>query len=70
MKLNVGKADQTIRILLGVIIAIAGIYFKSWWGLVALVPLITAFTGLCPLYKILGISTNKTNGVSQQTNSQ
>ncbi|MEO6231559.1 MAG: DUF2892 domain-containing protein [Ferruginibacter sp.] len=69
MKLNVGKADQTIRFLLGATIAIAGIYFKSWWGLVALIPLVTAFTGLCPLYKVLGINTTK-NVAPQKTNNQ
>ena len=56
MKSNVGKTDKTIRIALGIIIAGAGIYFKSWWGLVALIPLITAFTGFCLLYKIVGLS--------------
>lgn len=69
MKHNVGKADQTIRILFGAIIGIAGIYFKSWWGLVAIIPLVTAFTGLCPLYKVLGINTTK-NAVTQKINNQ
>jgi hypothetical protein len=56
MKSNVGKTDKAIRIVLGIIIAAAGIYFKSWWGLVALIPLITGFTGFCPLYKIVGLN--------------
>ena len=58
MKSNIGKTDKAIRIILGIIIAAAGIYFKSWWGLVALIPLITAFTGFCPLYKIIGLSSS------------
>ncbi len=70
MKQNIGKADQTIRILLGALIAIAGFYFKSWWGLVAIIPFVTAFTGLCPLYKILGINSKKANEVPQPTNNQ
>jgi len=57
MKLNVGSTDKNIRIILAIIIAAFGIYFKSWWGAVALVPLITAFAGICPLYKILGVNT-------------
>lgn len=60
MKQNVGKTDKIIRILLGLSIAAAGIYFKSWWGIVALVPLLTALTGFCPLYRFLGINTCKT----------
>jgi hypothetical protein len=60
MKSNVGKTDKAIRIVLGIIITAAGFYFKSWWGLVALIPLITAFTGFCPLYKIVGLSSHST----------
>jgi hypothetical protein len=60
MKCNVGKTDKTIRIVLGIVIAAAGFYFKSWWGIVAIVPLVTAFTGFCPLYSLLGINTCKT----------
>ena len=59
MKQNVGKNDAVIRILLAVIIALAGIYYKSWWGLIALAPLLTAYFNFCPLYKLLGISTGK-----------
>ena len=36
MKCNVGKTDRMFRIILGVIIILAGIYFKSWWGAVGL----------------------------------
>ncbi|MGC9344463.1 MAG: YgaP family membrane protein [Bacteroidales bacterium] len=56
MKKNVGKTDRAIRILLGVIITAAGLYFQSWWGLLAIVPFATAFAGSCPLYSILGLS--------------
>lgn len=59
MKKNVGKTDKTIRIVLGLIIAAAGIYFKSWWGLLAIIPFATAFTGMCGLYSIFGINTCK-----------
>ncbi len=59
MKANVGKADKTIRVILGVIIIAAGVYFKSWWGAVGLLPLFTALIGWCPLYAPFGISTKK-----------
>ena len=36
MKCNVGKTDRMFRIILGVIIILAGIDFKSWWPLLAL----------------------------------
>lgn len=57
MKQNVGKTDRYMRIGLGILIVAAGIYFQSWWGVVAVVPFVTAFTGFCPLYKILGLNT-------------
>lgn len=60
MKCNVGKTDKATRIIAGIIIGTVGFYFRSWWGLVAILPLVTAFAGFCPLYKLLGINTCKT----------
>ena len=57
MKNNVGTIDRSLRIVLAVGIGAAGLYFKSWFGLIGLVPLVTAFVGWCPLYVPLGIST-------------
>ena len=59
MKQNVGNIDKIIRMILAIIIAALGIYFKSWWGLVALVPLATALLSFCPFYPIFKISTIK-----------
>lgn len=59
MEVNVGKTDKLMRFIVAIVIAIAGIYFKSWWGLVSIVPLLTALISFCPLYKILGITTCK-----------
>ena len=54
---NVGKTDMIIRIALAVIIGAVGIYFSSWWGLLALIPLLTGIFGLCPLYMLFGLRT-------------
>ena len=61
MKSNIGKTDKIIRIILAIAIAAVGIYFKSWWGLVAMVLFLTAVISFCPVYKILGLNscTNK-----------
>lgn len=59
MKINIGSIDRILRILVGLAILGAGYYFKSWWGLVGLVPLLTALLGFCPLYTIFGIKTCK-----------
>lgn len=60
MKQNVGRKDAAVRIVLAVVIGFVGYYYKSWWGLLALVPLATAYFSFCPLYKLLGINTCKT----------
>ncbi|MCX7895197.1 MAG: DUF2892 domain-containing protein [Thermoanaerobaculum sp.] len=57
MTTNMGSTDKTIRVLVGVAILGLGLYLKSWWGLVGLLPLITGLVGYCPAYRLLGIST-------------
>lgn len=59
MKCNVGGTDRGIRIVVGLGILGAGAYFHSRWGLIGLVPLLTAVIGFCPLYVPFGISTGK-----------
>lgn len=59
MKTNVGKVDMWIRIILGVIIIALGIYYQNWWGVVGVLPLLTAFIRWCPLYLLFGITTCK-----------
>jgi hypothetical protein len=57
MKCNIGKTDRIIRIVLGVVIILIGIYFKSWWGAVGLIPILTAIIRWCPAYVPFGFST-------------
>ncbi len=59
MKCNIGKTDQTIRIVLGFGIIAIGLYFQSWWGAIGLLPIITATVRCCPAYLPFGISTEK-----------
>lgn len=54
---NVGTIDRILRIVAGLAIGAAGLYFKSWWGLVGIVPLLTATLGICPAYLPFGLST-------------
>jgi hypothetical protein len=61
MKKNVGSADKTMRLILGIGIIALGLYFQSWWGLIGLVPLATSLMGSCPVYSLFGMSTCKTN---------
>jgi hypothetical protein len=57
MKQNVGGMDRIARFVLGAAIVGAGIYFKSWWGAIGIVPLATAALGVCPAYAPFGLST-------------
>lgn len=59
MKCNVGKTEQIIRILLGITIVSLGVYYKNWWGVIGLAPIITGIIRYCPLNDILGVSTCK-----------
>lgn len=60
MARNVGTTDRIIRIIIG--LAVLSLLFVlegnlRWLGLIGLVPLLTAVTGNCPLYSIIGLST-------------
>ena len=57
MQCNVGKADKAMRIILGIAVIGVGLYFKSWWGAIGVIPLLTGMIGWCPLYAPFGFST-------------
>ena len=59
MKCNMGKGDRIFRVIMGIVLLGAGFYFKSWWGLIGLVPLGTAIVRWCPAYVPFGLSTAK-----------
>lgn len=59
MKKNMGKVDRTIRIIVGLAVIALGLIFKSWWGLIGIVPLLTSLTSFCPMYVPLKINTKK-----------
>ncbi|MBL7703615.1 MAG: DUF2892 domain-containing protein [Ferruginibacter sp.] len=63
MKCNMGNIDKGIRLFLAIVIAAVGFYVKSWWGLLAIVPLVTGLLSFCPLYKIFGLNTCSANSV-------
>jgi uncharacterized protein (DUF58 family) len=64
MKKNMGKVDRIIRAIIGLAIIATGIIYQSWWGIIGIVPLLTAFMGSCPAYLPLKISTMKKKEVS------
>jgi hypothetical protein len=60
MHRNIGTADRIIRVLLGLAILVLGIALKTWWGVIGVLPVLTAFVGICPAYLPFGISTCRT----------
>ena len=61
MQCNVGNTDRAARIILGLAIVGAGLYFQSIWGAIGLVPILTGVFRWCPAYMPFGIATNKQN---------
>ena len=57
MKPNVGGIDRILRYIVGLALLGAGYYFKSWWGLVGLGPILTATVRFSPAYLPFGLST-------------
>lgn len=58
MKVNAGKWDRILRIVIGLILlSLVFLGPQTAWGLVGLVPLFTGLFGYCPLYGIFGLST-------------
>lgn len=66
MNKNVGTIDRVVRAVIGVaaVIGAFSVGLTSVWGIVlavvALIALVTAVVGFCPLYRLLGISTHTT----------
>jgi len=58
MQRNVGNLDRILRIVAGIVlIAIVFVGPQTPWGWIGLVPLVTAFVGWCPAYRLRGIRT-------------
>jgi hypothetical protein len=57
MKRNMGMLDRTIRTIVGLAIIGAGVYYKSWWGALGALPIVTSATGFCPAYLPFKMST-------------
>jgi hypothetical protein len=50
--------ERIMRIMLGlVLLSLAFVGPKTWWGFLGIVPLLTGLLGSCPLYTVFGLST-------------
>jgi hypothetical protein len=59
MEKNEGKTDRVIRLVIGLLALYASWMYNVWWLVLAIPALVTAITGFCLPYKLLGINTAK-----------
>jgi hypothetical protein len=60
MKPNVGSLDKAVRIVAGlVLLSLVFVGPRTPWGWLGVVPLLTGFVGVCPLYGPLHIDTRR-----------
>lgn len=58
MNRNIGTLDRVLRLVVGaILIALVFVGPKTAWGWIGVIPLVTAFVGFCPAYRLLGICT-------------
>lgn len=58
MRSNVGTVDRALRVAAGLgLIAAASTGLVGVWGWIGAVPLLSALSGVCPLYSVARIST-------------
>jgi len=53
---NEGDVDRLVRLVVGLFL-LFGVFLgpKSPWCLLGLIPVTTALSGFCPLYRLLGV---------------
>lgn len=60
MTKNMGTADRTIRVIVGVVLlALVFVGPQTAWGWIGIIPLATALMGNCPAYSLVGVRTCK-----------
>ena len=60
MEKNIGSLDKIIRVLIGLaLIALVFVGPQTPWGWIGVPVILIALVGVCPLYKIIGMSTCK-----------
>lgn len=54
---NIGTIDRILRVVVGLgLLSLVFVGPQTWWGLIGLIPLVTALIGFCPAYRLIGFS--------------
>lgn len=60
MEKNIGTVDKIIRVLIGLaLIALVFVGPQTPWGWIGVPFILIALVGVCPIYKIIGVSSCK-----------
>lgn len=65
MTVNMGVLDRVLRLIVGIVLICFAIPIGfpnvgwNWVGWVGVIPILTALTGNCPAYSMVGLSTCK-----------
>lgn len=66
MTRNIGSLDRMIRLVVGVVLlALVFVGPQTPWGYLGLIPIVTALVGFCPLYAVLGMTTDRSQRLSR-----
>lgn len=63
MTANLGLIDRAVRLVIGAVFVAYALRFGfhdtgwNWVGWVGVVPIVTALFGVCPAYRVIGLST-------------
>lgn len=60
-----GKVDRIIRFIVGAVVVGFAIYYKSWFGIIGAILLVTAIVGICPGYVPFKLSTKSKDRVAE-----
>ncbi len=57
---NVGTIDRILRVIAGAaLVSLVFVGPQTPWGWIGIIPILTAFVGFCPAYRLFGIRTCK-----------
>ena len=67
---NEHPVERALRVIVGAaVLSLVFVGPQTLWGLVGFVPLLTGLVGRCPIYSLMGWSTNSDDpGVTPSTN--
>jgi len=58
MNVNLGTTERIFRAIVGLgLLSLVFVGPRTWWGVIGLVPLVTAAISFCPVWQVLGINT-------------